>query len=282
TPSMTIALQVSYKGTTHSLVVDALDTVASLKERIAELTAVPVGYQKLMHKAFHIASEASLLSSLFAQGTHKILLVGSTASDVAIIQNKDAFMTRRRGNFSQAGSKITEKAALRQFTFGAIKPLEGLPNSDPARRLLIRIREDVGIIEVMRKHHWYVHTLTEMPPVAPTEEGKLLGFNKNAGEEISLRLRTDDMSGFRHYRTIISTVLHELVHMEIGPHNDDFHALNRILNKEYDSFSTGRTTGVEGRVDGSQYFTVEGEAIRDSSASYQGGAFVLGGTGSSS
>ena len=54
-----------------------------------------------------------------------------------------------------------------------------------------------------------------MPP-----EGKvgvspvcILGVNINAGQEISLRLRTDDLRGFRRYGRIRETLIHELAHM---------------------------------------------------------------------
>ena len=36
-------------------------------------------------------------------------------------------------------------------------------------------------------------------------------FSQNHGEEISLRLRTDDLKGFRKYESIKKTLLHELV-----------------------------------------------------------------------
>ena len=62
---------------------------------------------------------------------------------------------------------------------------------------------------------WQVGCLSEMPP-----EGKvgvsavcILGVNINRGQEISLRLRTDDLRGFRRYDSIRQTLCHELVHM---------------------------------------------------------------------
>ena len=59
----------------------------------------------------------------------------------------------------------------------------------------------------MSKHRWSVGLLSEMPP-----EGKvgvspvcILGVNINAGQEISLRLRTDDLKGFRRYDSLAQT-----------------------------------------------------------------------------
>jgi hypothetical protein len=67
----------------------------------------------------------------------------------------------------------------------------------------------------MEAHGWRVGRLTEMPP-----EGKvgvsavcILGYNANQGQEISLRLRTDDLRGFRKYLRIRETLVHELAHM---------------------------------------------------------------------
>jgi hypothetical protein len=39
---------------------------------------------------------------------------------------------------------------------------------------------------------------------------------QNMGEEISLRLRTDDLKGFRKYESIKKTLLHELVCIFFG------------------------------------------------------------------
>ena len=41
----------------------------------------------------------------------------------------------------------------------------------------------------------------------------------------------DNLQGFRHYRIIIETLLHELVHMQCDEHDENFHSLNRQLNK---------------------------------------------------
>jgi hypothetical protein len=55
--------------------------------------------------------------------------------------------------------------------------------------------------------------MTEMAPIGYVGVSPkcILGFNKNRGQEISLRLRTDDLKGFRKYESIKKTLLHELV-----------------------------------------------------------------------
>ncbi|KAL6561424.1 hypothetical protein OROMI_017025 [Orobanche minor] len=61
-----------------------------------------------------------------------------------------------------------------------------------------------------------VRTLTEMAPIGYVGISPkcILGFNKSHGEEISLRLRTDDLKGFRKYGSIKNTFLHELLNKE--------------------------------------------------------------------
>lgn len=75
------------------------------------------------------------------------------------------------------------------------------PTAPEALKLLHRLAADPGIAGIMSKHRWGVGLLSEMPP-----EGKvgvspvcILGVNINAGQEISLRLRTDDLKGFRRF-----------------------------------------------------------------------------------
>ena len=52
----------------------------------------------------------------------------------------------------------------------------------------------------------------------------LLGLNVNQGEKICLRLRPpQDITSFLPYNEIVGTMLHELTHNFIGPHNKAFY-----------------------------------------------------------
>jgi len=70
----------------------------------------------------------------------------------------------------------------------------------------------------MQEHKFTVGTLTEL---APHEHPNLLGLNKNAGEVILLRLRTDAYDGFRLYADIRRVLCHELTHNTWGDHDDN-------------------------------------------------------------
>ena len=121
-----------------------------------------------------------------------------------------------------------------QYGFERIEVLEALPNSEHARRILQRLASDPGIRHVMETHRWKVGLLAEMYP-----EGKVavdpvcvLGYNTNKGQSITLRLRTDDMRGFRYFETIKEVLFHELSHNVHSDHDAQFKALMSQLRKE--------------------------------------------------
>ncbi|KAK9133156.1 hypothetical protein Scep_012684 [Stephania cephalantha] len=107
------------------------------------------------------------------------------------------------------------------------------PASEALRRMHI-LASDPGIVAIMNKYRWRVGIMTEMAPVGYVGISPkcILGFNKNHGEEISLRLRTDDLKGFRKYESIKKTLLHELAHMVHSEHDANFYALDKKLNEE--------------------------------------------------
>ncbi|KAK1439780.1 hypothetical protein QVD17_05600 [Tagetes erecta] len=136
------------------------------------------------------------------------------------------------------------------YVFGDFKTLDlpGIklnPPASEALRLMHTLAADRGIVAIMNKHKWRVGIMTEMAPegyvgVSPM---CILGFNKNHGEEISLRLRTDDLKGFRKYQSIKKTLLHELAHMVYSEHDANFYALDSQLNKEAEALDWTRSTG---------------------------------------
>ncbi|KAI8470561.1 MAG: WLM domain-containing protein [Monoraphidium minutum] len=172
----------------------------------------------------------------------RLLLLASGAAEVARVraarelaglapfeaEDARAAARRRRGGGGGASGP---------HHFGAFRVLEGpglTPPPAAARALLARLACDPAIAAVMAARGWRVPLLSEMPP-----EGRVgvsavcvLGFNVNQGQEISLRLRTDDMRGFRKYLRIRETLVHELAHNEVGPHDATFKALNSQLLRE--------------------------------------------------
>lgn len=117
-----------------------------------------------------------------------------------------------------------------------------------------------------------------MNPVEHTQsnhEGtsRTLGLNRNAGEVIELRLRTDAYDGYRDYKTIRKTLCHELAHNVHGPHDRNFWDLCKQIEKEVE--------GADWRSGGHALADEEyygGEDV-DDHGGWTGGEFVLGASG---
>lgn len=99
------------------------------------------------------------------------------------------------------------------------KALANFPQSSVAKLMLERVAKQVEPICISRK--WRVKLLQEFFP----SDAGLQGMNVNHGQVIHIRLRPSNKSGFLPWPHILGTLLHEMVHMAIGPHNAAFYAL---------------------------------------------------------
>ncbi|KAI7894831.1 WLM domain-containing protein [Mucor mucedo] len=157
-----------------------------------------------------------------------------------------------------------------KYTFHKISVIPEFPQPEKAQSLLEKLRDDRGIRAIMADRKWSVGELIELTPF----EASILGYNRNAGQLIALRLRTDDLSGFRHYDSVRKVLLHELTHNVWGDHDDNFHALNRQLNKDVvnlDWTAHGANTLGHG-----EFYTPEGEEDMESDVLYEAGTYRLG------
>ena len=105
---------------------------------------------------------------------------------------------------------------------------------------MLKLAHDPAIVRIMKEREWRVGLLAELDPIddrhAEKMEGegkRLLGYNTNAGAQIHVRLRTEDLGGFLPYPALIDTLLHELAHNEVGPHNEQFWHLFCQLKADY-------------------------------------------------
>ena len=132
----------------------------------------------------------------------------------------------------------------------------------------------------MVKHRFSVGVLTEMNPAEhTTHESKTLGLNRNRGEVIELRLRTDAYDGYRDYKVIRDTLCHELAHNVHGEHDRDFWDLCKMIEGEVrrgDWKSGGQAVSEEVFYDPGER---EGSAGHVDGGGWEGGEFVLGRTG---
>ncbi|KAJ3103202.1 hypothetical protein HDU97_010335 [Phlyctochytrium planicorne] len=204
------------------------------------------------------------LSSLSLKPNAKIMLIGSTQATVDAVVQKTKQLAIAQRNYAKHAT--TAKPHVEPITtyFNTLRVLPGLPDQSKALALLEKLRSDVGVRTIMQKRGWRVGVLMELHP----DERTILGYNTNKGAAIALRLRTDDLEGFRVYKEIQRVLIHELTHMVWSDHDRRFHALNRELWKELETYSTGSTLG------GSPHFSGS-DGVE--SSSFGGGTQVLGG-----
>ncbi|KAF5839828.1 WLM domain-containing protein [Dunaliella salina] len=135
------------------------------------------------------------------------------------------------------------------FTFHDYQVLPERPGVFPppkeALKLLHRLASDSSIVHIMKDNQFSVGSLREMPPegLVGISETCILGYNVNRGQEIHLRLRTDNGKGFRKYQSILQTLCHELTHNVHGPHDNNFKALCSKLNKDVNSVNARLSQG---------------------------------------
>ncbi|KAJ5780337.1 Zinc finger RanBP2-type [Penicillium paradoxum] len=106
---------------------------------------------------------------------------------------------------------------------------------------LLILRKVASLVKpIMRQRAWRVGALCEFYP----QQRNLLGLNVNSGQKICLRLRyPSDQRQFLPIEEVVDTMLHELCHNLIGPHNQQFHALWNQLRDEHEELARKGYTG---------------------------------------
>ena len=301
-----IAITVSHRKQSYTFELADDATVMELFEDIEATLNVPVCNQKILVprgpllKA-PLKDPSTPLVGLALQGK-TLVLMGTPAAEVQALNTMAQKVAHRnaareaqrraakgRKASSSSSSSSPTAAADARFTFLQVRPLQGLPHPERSLALLMRLKQDPGIRSAMRKHCFVVSLLTEMEPLAHTQtthEGtsRILGLNRNQGEVIELRLRTDAHDGYRDYKTIRKTLCHELAHNVHGPHDRLFWDLCRQIERDVDAadWKTGGRT-----IDGTtSRYTIAGLASgpdddeeHEDDGGWTGGEFVLGGPG---
>ena len=148
------------------------------------------------------------------------------------------------GKAAPGGKKAKKKksASDRTVQIGpmAVKTL-GLENEEEAAALLTRVANQA--MPIMTRHSWVVHKLEEFQP----KSNGLLGMNVNRGRKIMIRLRPPgSTTTFYPWNHVLGTMLHELVHMKIGPHSSAFYKLLEALWEEAEKDMDAGVSGAEG------------------------------------
>ncbi|KAL9097712.1 MAG: hypothetical protein Q9165_000038 [Trypethelium subeluteriae] len=282
TDSSITSLAVIHHGKQHNFSLLSESTIADLSNVIQESLSIPSSNQKFMISKLGLLrppfSNPLPVSSLAGR---RITLMGATAAEASAVSTAgrevDAAAVKRREAHAKYAAKPSQRVDSKKlqeestYTFHTLRPLAYLPHPERSLRFLERLRDDAGIKASMRKHKFSVGLLTEMDPaVHTTHESRTLGLNRNRGEVIELRLRTDAYDGYRDYGTIRRTLCHELTHNVWGDHDRNFWDLCKVIENEVgvgDWRRGGQSLGRE------QY--ADGEDVADHGG-WEGGEYVLG------
>lgn len=260
-------ISVTWRGKRFTVPMTSRATLKEFGDSLQKLTDVRADTLRLIVRSNQSSKMlypfSDEYSSLTLQETplfqvKSIMMMGVPKAEVdQVLQNAKADMRiagfdeeeKRLRQRTLSGPSTTLKLPQGNYIFSEFRTLNipGLelnPPASEALKLMHMLAADPGIVAIMNKHRWRVGIMTEMAPegyvgVSPV---CILGFNKNQGEEISLRLRTDDLKGFRKYQSIKKTLLHELAHMVYSEHDANFYALDKQLNQEAASLDWTRST----------------------------------------
>ncbi|XP_055800778.1 uncharacterized protein LOC129870165 [Solanum dulcamara] len=264
----TCQLSVIWRGKKFCLEMDPTATLKSLGDELLNLTNVRddtmrliVPTNKSSRLLYPFSEEHSCLkleaASMLEGKSIRMLgvpkdevddIVQSAKADLRIVgfDEEEKRSRQRISNGFQSSLKLPQGPYV--FCDFRTLHLPGIklnPPASKALKLMHKLAADPGIVAIMNKHRWRVGIMTEMAPegyVGVSPEC-ILGFNKNHGEEISLRLRTDDLKGFRKYDSIKKTLLHELSHMVHSEHDVNFYALLKQLTEEAAKLDWSKSRG---------------------------------------
>ncbi|BCR86379.1 putative zinc metalloproteinase [Aspergillus chevalieri] len=297
----TMELTIHHHGTPHTYHLSPDATLQDLSATLSSTLHIPTENQKLliapkpgMQK--HPFPPTKLDSILQLDSPKfKITLLGTPTKEIENL-NAEGENTKRKLE-ARAAARLSSAAkptptrrtggihtlgdSKESYTFHRLLPLSYLPNPDRSLQFLARLRDDPGIRAAMAKHRFSVPLLTEMNPAEhTTSESRTLGLNRNKGEVIELRLRTDAYDGYRDYRTIRKTLCHELAHCVFSEHDRDFWNLTGQIEKEVergDWKHGGRSVSGEEFYNPGDWEGVQESGLVVDEKGWTGGSFVLGG-----
>ncbi|KAJ8905984.1 hypothetical protein NDN08_002485 [Rhodosorus marinus] len=234
--------------------VDGGSLLSEVREGIERATGVIGRLQKIIWRGRVLeGDERSVLELGIPVGGAKLFLVGSKEEEVQTVESlKEDPTVRpldggrpRRRRFEAKPTKSVQQPS--KYGFLRTETLSGLHDEPQAKALLERLASDGGVMAVMQKHRWTVGALKEMYPKGKVgvDPVCVLGLNVNKGAVIQIRLRTDDLRGFRTYYKLLEVMFHELSHNVHSDHDREFYDLMNQLQREAKELdwvqSTGRT-----------------------------------------
>ena len=194
---------------------------------------------KLLRDDADVAEAARMGSALMALGstTEAVESVRRARVDPLLrpfAEDLEAEKTAIAGRYAARPYVHRPVHLLQSYGFGALEVLEGFSDKAAALAILERLSTEPGFLYVLRQRQWRVGKLCEMAPDGRVNVDPVcvLGVNCNRGESIHLRLRTDDLAGFRRYDSVREVLAHELAHNAIAEHTSEFYRLMGTILRE--------------------------------------------------
>ena len=215
-------------------------TIDELQERVEFVTGC-INVKLIMKGKFLNSNLTQALGTIPGGIMAKISAIGSKQSEIDSSQQSDRIARRIINDLNgppqysqerKENSRVMEKQS--PYSFGGIQTLPGLKDEYIARNILEELSRDVGVLAVMEKHRYKVGALCELYPegYVGVSDVCILGLNEGNGIRILLRLRTDDLKGFRKILSIRKVLFHELAHNVHSEHDSNFYKLMRQIERE--------------------------------------------------
>ena len=261
-------------------------TIKELKDELIEITNFTD--IKLIHAGKVLKDDTATIGSIPGGFDAKLTMIGSIIVDAPRDDHPHAHNKRVVDDLSDppavnnfhAPKKDSHQPRQQQspYRFNAINTLPGLPNQERARQILESLASDTGVLAVMQKHKWTVGALCELYPegYVGVSDVCVMGLNENHGQRILLRLRTDDMQGFRNIQSVRKVLCHELAHNVHADHDDKFYVLMRQVEREIVELdwkqSKGKTLSAQVVTQYSPYQSSITAIVQDNTVHKLGGA----------
>ena len=241
---------VQYGPSSFNIDINDHQNLSQLVSVLHVKTGVPPDHIKLIAQGKVIypskdpsrSSDDVSISDLLKGSNAKLLMIGNVSYDEGpseVPRIKDDLTAEgraHRGKYVIDANSLNGRALPVQtnYRFHSIRTLTSLPNEHVAREILSSLASDPGILAVLAKHKWSVGALCELYPegYVGVSDVCVMGLNENHGQRILLRLRTDDLQGFRKPLTIRKVLYHELAHNVHSEHDDAFYILMRQIERE--------------------------------------------------
>ena len=243
----------------------------SQKKKTRVVRLVALGQSSTEIEYGHLNSQLALSSS-----SHRLI-----RDDLTDVGQKQLHQIRKVGrgilnkHTQRAGPSTPQK-----YGFHKIQTLPLLAEEFKAREILLTLSQDPGILACMAHHQWNVGCLSEMYPEGKVGESEIciMGLNRNKGGEILLRLRTDDLKGFRKMTSIRKVLYHELAHNVHSEHDGAFFQLMRQIEKECVEMNWSKGEGHRlSSNDASEYDIDQRLEETEADVVFEGGVYRLGG-----